>query len=112
MAAGAVSGRFAPGPVSDRTNRTDPRPVRQRLWGEEMTEQRTNPDLRIHVANLEQALRARTFELEVLHELSARIGASLTYEELSRAILIHLAGVIHYEVAASLLIEAGSCCHL
>jgi signal transduction histidine kinase/CheY-like chemotaxis protein len=60
------------------------------------------------VAALEQSLRARTFELEVLHDLSRTIGASQGYEELFRAILPHLGNVIAYDVAASLLFTGGA----
>lgn len=56
------------------------------------------------IADLEQRLRARTFELEVLHELSSKIGTSVSYEELFHCILTHLGKAVAYDVAASLLL--------
>lgn len=65
------------------------------------SEPQSEPQQRL--AELEQRLRARTFELEVLHELSSKIGSSVSYEELFHAILLHLGEAISYDVAASLL---------
>jgi signal transduction histidine kinase/CheY-like chemotaxis protein len=52
---------------------------------------------------LEDALRARTFELDVLYELSAKLGESLSYEQLALVLLTHLGEAVRYDVAASLL---------
>lgn len=65
------------------------------------------------IAELEDALRERTFELDVLYELSSKLGEDLTYEQLSLVILSHLGQAIRYDVAASLLNVPDECgCNL
>jgi signal transduction histidine kinase/CheY-like chemotaxis protein len=62
------------------------------------------------IVALEQSLRARTFELEVLHDLSRKIGAALNYDELFHTVLVHLEQAVACDVAAGLLCLDG--CHL
>jgi PAS domain S-box-containing protein len=54
-------------------------------------------------ATLEERVRERTFELQVLYELSQKIGYTLNYDELFRLMLEHLHHAIAYDVSASLL---------
>lgn len=61
-------------------------------------------DLQRQAAELEQKLKARTFELDVLYELSHQFSHSLTLEKLFRAILTNLEGAVAYDVAAGLLV--------
>ncbi|HVW00109.1 MAG TPA: response regulator [Planctomycetaceae bacterium] len=68
------------------------------------------PQLRFETADeptAEELLRARNFELEVLYELSQKIGYSLSFEELFRAILTHLEDAITFDVAVGLLDADG-----
>ncbi len=54
---------------------------------------------------LEDRVRQRTFELQVLHELTQEIGYTLNYDDLFRLILQHLHRVCEYDIAASLLVS-------
>ena len=54
-------------------------------------------------ATLEAQVRQRTFELQVLYDLSHQIGYSLNYDELFRLMLQHLHRVVPYVVSGSLL---------
>ncbi|MBC8508849.1 MAG: PAS domain S-box protein, partial [Chloroflexi bacterium] len=54
---------------------------------------------------LEERVRQRTYELQVLHELSQEISYTLDYEELFHRMLSHLHRVVDYDVAMSLLFE-------
>ncbi len=54
---------------------------------------------------LEERVRQRTYELQVLHELSQEISYTLDYEELFRRMLAHLHRIVDYDVAMSLLYE-------
>jgi PAS domain S-box-containing protein len=54
--------------------------------------------------DLENRLRQRTFELEVLNELSQQIGYSLNYDDLCRLILQHLHRAVPYVIAGSFLL--------
>jgi signal transduction histidine kinase/DNA-binding response OmpR family regulator len=70
----------------------------------------SDPQLRIETADepsTEELLRARNFELEVLYELSQKIGYSLSFEELFRSILTHLEEAITFDVAVGLLDSDG-----
>ncbi len=58
-------------------------------------------ELRRHNTLLESQLRQRTFELEVLNDLSQQIGYSLNYDDLSRLMLQHLHRVVPYVVSGS-----------
>ena len=58
-------------------------------------------------AELEERVRQRTFELQVLYELAQQIGYTLNYDELLRLIVEHLYRVVDYDVAATLLITDG-----
>ena len=57
---------------------------------------------------LESRVRQRTFELQVLYELSQKIGYTLDYEELFRLMLDHLHRAVPYDVAAGLLARNGT----
>jgi len=70
-----------------------------------MSLDRPQSDLSRRLEEAERALRARNFELTVLHELSGRIGDSLTYEELFRSILTHLEKGVAFDVAAGLILS-------
>ena len=54
---------------------------------------------------LEDRVQQRTFELQVLHELSQEIGYTLSYDDLFRLILQHLHRVCEYDIAGSLLVS-------
>ncbi|MGA9351588.1 MAG: response regulator, partial [Anaerolineae bacterium] len=58
---------------------------------------------------LNASLEARTFELQVLYELSQQIGYTLNYDELFRLMLEHLHRALSYDVSASLLMTNGQC---
>jgi PAS domain S-box-containing protein len=60
-------------------------------------------ELQRHNATLEAQVRQRTFELQVLYDLSHQIGYSLNYDELFRLMLQHLHRVVPYVVSGSLL---------
>jgi signal transduction histidine kinase len=72
-----------------------------------MADASTRESLQGQVEELTRRLRARTFELEVLHELSQKLGQSLSYAELFRTILSRLGDAIDHEVAAALLVAPG-----
>lgn len=63
--------------------------------------------LRKRIAHLEADVRARTFELDVLWELSREFSDSLSYDELFRSILRNLETAIAYDFAAGLLVTGG-----
>jgi len=54
-------------------------------------------------ANLEKRIKQRTFELQILYELSKKIGYTLSYNELFQLILRYLHRIVDYDVAASFL---------
>lgn len=58
-------------------------------------------------ATLEKRIKQRTFELQILYELSQKISCTLNYDELFRLILQHLHRVVDYDVAGSLLVING-----
>jgi signal transduction histidine kinase/DNA-binding response OmpR family regulator len=58
---------------------------------------------------LNASLEARTFELQVLYELSQQIGYTLNYEEFFRLMIEQLHRAVSYDVAASLLMTNGQC---
>ncbi len=53
---------------------------------------------------LEARVQRRTYELQVLHDLSHKIGYTLDYDDLMRLMLEHLHRAVSHDVAASLLI--------
>ena len=57
-----------------------------------------------HAAELENRVAERTFELEVLYELSQALGQATQLSDVVRLILLYLYRAIPYDVAASLLI--------
>jgi signal transduction histidine kinase/ActR/RegA family two-component response regulator len=57
----------------------------------------------IETDRLYEGIRQRTFELQVLYELSQDIGSTLNYDELVRLMLTHLYRAVPYDVSASLL---------
>lgn len=57
-------------------------------------------ELQDKVAHLEQELQKRSFELQVLSDLSRNLDYSLTYAQMSRKIIEHLHQIIPYDVAA------------
>jgi PAS domain S-box-containing protein len=61
-------------------------------------------ELRKKNALLEAQLHQRTFELEVLNDLSLQIGYSLNYDDLCRLMLQHLHRVVPYVVSGSFLL--------
>jgi len=56
-------------------------------------------------ASLEKRVQQRTFELEILYELSKKMGYTLSYPELFQSMLEHLRQAISYDVAASLIMN-------
>jgi two-component system cell cycle sensor histidine kinase/response regulator CckA len=52
---------------------------------------------------LEERVRERTFEIDVLHQLTQQIGYALNYDDLFRSMLAHLDRAVPYDVAASLI---------
>ena len=58
---------------------------------------------------LNASLEARTFELQVLYELSQQIGYTLDYEELFRLMIEHLHRALVYDVSATLLVTEDVC---
>lgn len=69
-------------------------------------------ELRRHNALLESQVRQRTFELQVLYDLSHQIGYTLNYDDLFRLMLQHLHRVVPYAVAGSILLLEGGPCEL
>lgn len=61
-------------------------------------------ELRRHNAELESQVRQRTFELEVLNDLSHQIGYSLDYDDLCSLILQHLHRAVPYAISGSFLL--------
>ncbi len=59
-------------------------------------------------ASLEEKVQQRTYELQVLYQLTQQIGYTLDYDELMRLMLEHLDKAVSYDVAASLLLGDGS----
>jgi signal transduction histidine kinase/ActR/RegA family two-component response regulator len=57
-----------------------------------------------HAAELEMRVAERTFELQVLYELTQALGQATQLGDVIRLILLHLYQAIPYDVAASLLI--------
>ncbi|NJN65676.1 MAG: PAS domain S-box protein [Chloroflexaceae bacterium] len=60
-------------------------------------------ELQKHATTLEAQVRQRTFELQVLYDLSHQIGYSLNYDDLFRLMLQHLHRVVPYVVSGSFL---------
>jgi PAS domain S-box-containing protein len=58
-------------------------------------------------ASLEERVAQRTFELQVLHELTQEIGYARSYDDLFRVILQHLSRVSRFDIAASMLVTDG-----
>jgi PAS domain S-box-containing protein len=56
---------------------------------------------------LEEHVRHRTSELQVLHELTKEIGYTLNYDDLFRLILQHLSRLSRFDIAASLFVDHG-----
>jgi len=54
--------------------------------------------------NLERKVQERTFELQVLYELSQQIGHTLSYSDLFKLVLQYLHRILPYDVAGSLLV--------
>ena len=54
---------------------------------------------------LEDRVECRTFELQVLYELSQQIGYTVSYDELFRLMLEHLHRAVPYDVSAGLLVR-------
>ena len=54
--------------------------------------------------NLERKVQERTFELQVLYELSQQIGHTLSYSDLFKLVLRYLHRILPYDVAGSLLV--------
>ena len=63
-----------------------------------------NQELETLNSTLEERVRQRTYELQVLHELSQEISYTLEYEELFRRMLSHLHRIVDYDVAVCLLV--------
>ena len=57
-----------------------------------------------HAAELEMRVAERTFELQVLYELTQALGQATQLGDVVRLILLHLYQAIPYDVAASLLL--------
>jgi len=55
--------------------------------------------------SLEEKVRQRTLELQVLYELSQKIELTLNYDELFREMFRHLARVVEYDVGCVLLLD-------
>ncbi|WP_051434730.1 PAS domain S-box protein [Desulfonatronum lacustre] len=53
----------------------------------------------------EEQLKQRAFELEVLHELSRKLGYTLDYEDLVKLMIENLGGVLEFDVAAGLFMK-------
>jgi PAS domain S-box-containing protein len=66
-----------------------------------------NLELQTMNATLEERVRKRTYELQVLHELSQEISYTLEYDELFRRLLSHLHRIVDYDVAVCLLVLDG-----
>ncbi len=60
-------------------------------------------ELRAWNATLEEKVRQRTHELQVLYDLARQIGYTLSYDELFDLVLQYLRRVVEYDVAAVLL---------
>ncbi len=56
---------------------------------------------------LEEELHQRTFELQVAHYLSGRIGYHSAYQDLLKEVLVLLNRVVAWDVAAEFVVEAG-----
>lgn len=70
--------------------------------------QTVNQQLHDLNVSLEDRVRQRTYELQVLHELSQEISYTLEYEDLFQQMLNHLYRIVDYDIAVSLLIEDGA----
>ena len=68
---------------------------------------RVEEELRELNVTLEERVRERTFELQVLYELSQQIGYTLNYDELFHLMLEHLHRAMSYDASASLLMTSG-----
>jgi PAS domain S-box-containing protein len=66
-------------------------------------------ELRKHNTFLEAQVRQRTFELQVLSDLSHQIGYTLNYDDLFRLMLQHLHRVVPYVVSGSILMLDEPC---
>lgn len=75
--------------------------------------QETKQELRTLKAEFSEQLAEkvsqRTLELQLLHNLSQRIGYTLNYEELFRSMLEHLHWVVPCDVTGGILIEGQNC---
>jgi two-component sensor histidine kinase/DNA-binding response OmpR family regulator len=60
-------------------------------------------------ATLEERVRQRTFDLQVLHNLSREIGSIRGAEAFVRLLLSNLSYTIFHDVAAGILVAEGSC---
>lgn len=61
-----------------------------------------------HAAKLEVRVAERTFELEVLYELTQALGQATQLSDIIRLILLHLYRTIPHDVAASLLVTEAA----
>lgn len=61
--------------------------------------------------SLEERVRLRTFELEMLYELSRQLSYTLNYEELIQLMLTHLHRAVVHDVSASIFMM-DNVCHL
>ncbi len=67
---------------------------------------RAMEELKALNTTLEERIRQRTFELEVLYDLSKEIGYIVDYRELLRLILRYLDRILAYDVAAAFVVES------
>lgn len=56
----------------------------------------------------EDELKQRSYELEVLHELSSRLGYTLDYNDVIRLLIQNLSDVFEFDVAAGLVFDSES----
>ncbi|NNJ24343.1 response regulator [Alienimonas chondri] len=59
----------------------------------------------VRIAELEQELAARNFELDLMCEVSSRIDGTLSYGDLFRLLLVETRRAVPYDVAAGLLLS-------
>lgn len=78
-------------------------------WFETVASNQELDGLKTHLqeqtADMEERMQQRTFELQVLYDLSQSFGYTSDYEELFRLMLQHLHRAMPHDVAASLLLK-------